>query len=229
MRKVVKIGAIGATLVSITWAFPHVYEHSITVDKVKALREHVLAITPNDDEPKTPQYELNEYQKDRLRCNKILEHESYYERGIISTGMYKQIFGDVHVKILNMKDGLKHKQHQYHVGRNIDYKKFYPYNSCRAGGLYFTTPKRAKDFYQYGDTVVLIDLVPELPIYSEDGKAKTPAFDIDINKVYPLDVFAECNEKYSCDNEHLLKCLYYKSTSVSDIVRNKFKNLIANQ
>lgn len=128
---------------------------------------------------------------------------------------YENRHGNIHVKFIGPK--YKNNKYKYTYGNNYDHKEFRPYNACSSGGLYFTNLNNALDYKSFGPIVALVDLKDNLPIYCEDGKAKTPGFKIRKNRVYSRELFLEC---YSNDPEKLLECLDSRSTPLISKIRS---------
>jgi hypothetical protein len=90
-------------------------------------------------------------------------------------------------------DSLKHYGMHYELGLNIDPIPFNPYDTCSAGGLYFTSIKYIGTFHTYGHFVAEIQIPVDAKVYAEPNKAKADRFII--KSMIPINKFIE-NQSY---------------------------------
>jgi hypothetical protein len=74
-------------------------------------------------------------------------------------------------KIIN--NDFKHYNFEYKLGLNVDTIPFNPKGTCKPGGLYFSDEKNIQNYFQYGDYIVELKLLPDAVYYVEDKKYKT--------------------------------------------------------
>lgn len=104
--------------------------------------------------------------------------------------------------------GKNRNKFKYRVGLNIDPLSFNPSGSCTHGGLYFTTFLHLHDYLQCGNTIAIIQIPAETPVYCDPCKTKWKAPRLIVERFISL---VEFNR--SINQSRLCKEMFAKETS----------------
>lgn len=93
----------------------------------------------------------------------------------------------MYCKLLNEK--MNHYGFQYKLGLNIDTEEFNPSDSCKKGGLYFTTKEHLHKFFYCGIYVAEIEIPSDARVYADPSSDKWKADKLIITKIIPVEEY----------------------------------------
>ena len=90
-----------------------------------------------------------------------------------------------------VRDNYTHNDFVYKLGLNIDHLPFYPNDSCKPGGLYFTDLEHILEFSNYGNLVAEIELPDNARIYKDPNGNKWKTDRFIIKQFNTIEIFFE--------------------------------------